>query len=205
MAKIQYQEMLSELAYPTGHAVGQRWFFQHLPPGERVRMFPHIREHLRYLDIETTGLSSDDVVTVLTIHDGLQNHTFVRGQNLHAAIPLLQSARILVTYNGTHFDLPFLRREFHIPLRQFHLDLHPILRDRGFTGGLKHVENVLGIQRTDLPDATGCDAIRWWNEYFSGNQQSLTLLCRYNAADAQSLAIILRMLYTESMRGHPFF
>jgi uncharacterized protein YprB with RNaseH-like and TPR domain len=43
-----------------------RYFFERLPSNQHWRLFPHFRDRIAYLDIETTGLTcpSDQITTI---------------------------------------------------------------------------------------------------------------------------------------------
>ena len=60
-----------------------RYFADHLPENQFWRFFPEFRESTAYLDIETTAL--DPVlhgITVITLYDGKQIFSYIRGKNL---------------------------------------------------------------------------------------------------------------------------
>src|SRR5215213_6250956 len=101
-----------------------------------------------YLDIETTfagtisviGMYRPDIGTIQLIGGG------VRDLALYEALDGVQT---LVTFNGSSFDLPVIRRRLFADLkRDFeHCDLLYVCRRRGLRGGLKRVETMLGIAR----------------------------------------------------------
>src|SRR4051812_1652638 len=74
------------------------------------RPFPEPSAEARYVDIETTGLAPSDPITLVGVSDGHGTLVLVRGQSLSARAlgALLADARLLVTFNGTTFDLPRL-------------------------------------------------------------------------------------------------
>ena len=70
---------------------------------------------------------------------------------------------------------------------------------RGLYGGLKGVENQLGISR-ETKGITGRDAPVLWERYVrKGDPEALEILLRYNRDDVMNLAILERLLsdYTE--------
>src|SRR6185295_7559412 len=108
-----------------------------------------------YLDIETTGLSFEgDSVTCVGVSDGTSTRAFVRGRDLAAFPESLEGVELLVTYNGSSFDLPVLKHAFPaVDFGRFHhIDLRFPLRRLGVTGGLKGAERQLGIVRSDAID-----------------------------------------------------
>lgn len=181
------------------------WFLKKLPVACHCRLFPHLQERCLYLDIETTGLSQNDVITTLSLSDGHSCHTFVRGKNLYDVLTIIHPNSIFVTFNGRSFDVPFMRREFSLPFRQINIDLRFVLKHLGITGGLKQVEQILGVHRSREPNVhSGQAAVELWHRSQRGDSVALEILCRYNRDDTDSLVKILRLLYNMSMRDHPF-
>lgn len=168
------------------------FFAEQVPPRYQWRLFENAGEGACYLDIETTGLDRDrhDVTTV-TIHQGGETTTLVRGIDLDASRlqATLADIPLLVTFNGRRFDVPFLEASFDIDIAAPHLDLYSPCRSLDLTGGLKHVESTLGIER-DLPDLSGRDAVRLWHAYEAGDDEALETLIRYNRADTENLATV---------------
>ncbi|MCS7207578.1 MAG: ribonuclease H-like domain-containing protein [Dehalococcoidia bacterium] len=163
------------------------WFHARLPPSERWRLFADFRERALFLDIETTGLSpaSGGYLTVVGTYDGREYRAFIRGKNLHQLPRELERYRLLVTYNGARFDVPFLEAELGPVVRHMaHIDLMYPLRRLGLRGGLKKVEQEAGLARPSaLEGLDGYDAVRMWEEYQRGHREALDTLVRYNAED----------------------
>ncbi len=76
------------------------------------------RHEVAFLDIETTGLSSTPLFLVGVLHvgaDGPHFHQLLardyaeEAATLAAALEMLAEAKILVSFNGRAFDVPFLR------------------------------------------------------------------------------------------------
>lgn len=184
---------------------GLCWLMKKLPVSHHCRLYPIIRDCSLYLDIETTGLAANDIITVLSLFNGQSCRTFVRDHTLHNAIRYISPDSIFVTFNGRSFDLPFMRREFSLPLRQINIDLRYVLKGWGITGGLKQAEKFLRIRRIEEPEIrSGRDAIELWRRSQYGDTQALESLCRYNREDVYSLAKIFQVLYNTSMDEHPF-
>ena len=166
-----------------------RFFGEAFPDAEHWRLYENFREDACFLDIETTGLSqhSDDV-TVVGVHRDGATRTFVRDQDLErdALRRELADAKLLVTFNGRRFDVPFLESTYDLDLGLPHVDLMYPCRSVGLTGGLKSIEREVGIER-DLPDLSGWDAVRLWREYERGSESSLETLLAYNRADVVNL------------------
>ena len=182
----------------------QAWghFLQALPPGERVRIWPHVIDHSGFLDIETTGLSIQDRITTVALLWKGEVKTYVRSVSLRYLARDLREVEFLVTYNGDRFDLPLLHRELGLNVENPHLDMWPELYSRGFRGGLKACERQLKIHRK-RPDLTGANARLLWAEHLKGTSEALPKLLQYNAEDVVNLRRILVRVYAQSMASHP--
>jgi uncharacterized protein YprB with RNaseH-like and TPR domain len=174
-----------------------RFFSDCLPRRDQWRAFPDFAHRVLYLDIETTGSGELDEVTVIGVHDGRTLRQFVRDENLLEAEEVLADPALLVTFFGTGFDVPVLRRLFpRLPFAQLHVDLCHALRRLGLGGGLKAVEQRLGLRRApDLEGLSGWDAVRLWREHCRGQTRSLELLLRYNAADVENMIPLVEFAY----------
>jgi uncharacterized protein len=183
------------------------WFGEQLPAGEHWRAIPAFGHRLAFVDIETTGGMAASDLTMVGVFDGYRLRQYVRGQNLEDFPESLDEAAILVTFFGTGFDLPFLRRAFpHLELPQMHVDLCFLLKKLGYKGGLKRIEAQMGIQRSAATTGlSGWDAVRLWREYQRGRQQSLDILLAYNAEDVRNMSDLLaegyRRMATRTLTG----
>ena len=236
--------LLASLEHLSG--LDHQFFGRFLPAREQWRVHPEFAGKTAYLDIETTGLGEEDVVTVIGLYDGATTRAFVRdeGRGVRSvagdqsptrhppsaiaygggpsrfgdgAWPVVSNPKletrncgvvvlaleefeeaikpygVLVTFFGSGFDLPFLRREFG-DLREgrVHLDLCYLMRRLGFRGGLKRVEENLGIVRSEeTRELSGWDAVRLWRDYERGSRRALELLLRYNQEDVENLQALL--------------
>lgn len=169
-----------------------RYFASQFPAREQWRCFDQYRDTCAYLDIETAGWGRNMYITMVGLYDGSATHTFIRGKNLDAAPEALSAYRMLVTFNGTGFDLPHLRAGFPgLVLDQVHIDLRTTLGALGYSGGLKSIEREFGLCRDDdIAGMTGFDAIKLWRRYKRGHARSLELLVRYNTADIENLEVL---------------
>ncbi len=170
------------------------FFAQSLPKAEQWRAFRDFSDKVAYVDIETTGLSPQSShITVIGIYDGKDAKTYVKGIDLEDAVEELDKHEFLVTFNGSRFDLPFIKREFpQVNFNQLHADLMYPLRRISLTGGLKKIEVELGITRSeDTVGISGFDAVRLWNQYEKGDQDALELLLEYNREDIVNLQTII--------------
>ena len=170
-------------------------FFEHnLPKSDHWRLYEHFRNSTVFLDIETSGLSLYyDYITMVGAFDGVSNTYFIKDHNLDEISEYLSGFRMIVTFNGTNFDLPFLKKEFPtIPIPSVHLDLRYLLRSVGMPGPLKIVEKRLGIERPGpLGEITGRDAVVLWRRFVNGDDKALETLLQYNACDTANLSYLL--------------
>jgi hypothetical protein len=129
-----------------------------------------------------------DRVTTVSLHRDGGTTTLVRGRDLTAERlrSAFEDADLLVTFNGSQFDVPFLERSFDVTLDQPHVDLRFLCGRLGLSGGLKRVERDLGVER-DRPDLSGRDAVRLWRQYEAGDESALETLVSYNRDDAVNL------------------
>lgn len=137
-----------------------KYFERLLPSNQHWRMFPEFRNSTAYLDIETTGLKIWGFeITTISLYDGNSIFWYVKDQNLDDFIHDIQKYRVIVTYNGKSFDIPFIESHFGAKLTQAHIDLRYILASLGYRGGLKGCEKQLGIDRGDLKNVDGYFAV----------------------------------------------
>jgi uncharacterized protein YprB with RNaseH-like and TPR domain len=162
-------------------------FFAHrLPPNEHWRLYEPFRHRAVFLDIETSGgFPETEEITVIGLFDGRTVRTFINGRNLEAFEEALSAYSVMVTFNGSCFDLPFLKKEFRgITFPPVHIDLRFLLKRLGLGGGLKRVEERLGLVRDPLVRGLdGWDAVRLWREYCGGRAEALERLILYNTMD----------------------
>ncbi|SDQ65599.1 ribonuclease H-like domain-containing protein [Natronobacterium texcoconense] len=164
-------------------------FAERLPASSRWRLYENVRSETCFLDIETTGLdaSCNDVTTV-SLHRGGDTKTFVKDRDLTAdrLSRELEDSSLLVTFNGQRFDVPFLETCYDLEVSVPHVDLMYPCKKLGLDGGLKEIEQEIGIER-ELPDISGRDAVRLWHEYERGDDGALETLVEYNRADTRNM------------------
>jgi uncharacterized protein YprB with RNaseH-like and TPR domain/predicted nuclease with RNAse H fold len=200
-AGIRLQEKLDHYIPRSREAVRRKdaSFFSRLSVlGESWRMYPEFSERCLYLDIETTGLSSVfDSVTMVGLYDGRKYKAFVQGHNLDELPAHLKGYSLLVTFNGAGFDLRFLSLAFpDLALPPVHIDLRWATRRLGMRGGLKTVEEELGLRRpSEVKDLSGHDAVVLWAKYQRGDRHALEQLIRYNTEDVVHLKAISEIVY----------
>lgn len=188
LRKRQYDQLLNE-AQMALRQENWRYFHEKLPSQEMWRIFDHCKGEVMYLDIETSGYYGD--VTVIGLFDGFETKTFVKGVNLqkNTFFHVISQAQLLVTFNGSSFDLPVLERYFGKKIENPHLDLRYTAKLAGYSGGLKAIEKELGIERPkEVTTISGSDAVYLWQMWQStGNRDYLELLVKYNEEDIINL------------------
>lgn len=178
------------------------YFARRLPVNIQWRAYRHFREKTAYVDIETTGLSpQNDRITMIGIYNGKETRTYIRGIDLEEAPFELGKYQQIITFNGARFDLPFIEREFPGTFNHIHIDLLYPLKKIGYSGGLKKIESLLGMRRSDeTAGITGFDAVRLWNRYEHGNIEALETLIRYNTEDVVNLEKIIQTTHPRMMQ-----
>jgi uncharacterized protein YprB with RNaseH-like and TPR domain/predicted nuclease with RNAse H fold/dephospho-CoA kinase len=186
------------------------FFAKRLPNEEYYRIALSFPEKTLFLDIETTGLSRYyDTITIVGWSLGKKYNVFLRGDNPKPLRKAISGAKIIVTFNGSLFDLPFLRQEFnglHIPI--CHIDLRFFAKRVGLSGGQKTIETLLGIERpSSISKLRGETAPVLWYKYRWGDQSALKQLILYNHADIEGMKIIFdqvidRILEKEELPLH---
>jgi uncharacterized protein YprB with RNaseH-like and TPR domain len=131
-------------------AAGDAGFFaSRLPKSEHYRIALAFPSEVLFLDIETTGLSLFyDEITLIGLSLGGEYRFHVAGQPLRSIADWVGRAKCVVTFNGTLFDLKFLRQthpELSLPLA--HVDLRFLARAVGLRGGQKEIERVNGGEK----------------------------------------------------------
>lgn len=155
-----------------------------------------------YLDIETTSLdpSHGDLTIIGLYLEEAKQQGFIQlvGEEISAAklLEALEEVKVLYTYNGSRFDLPYIEAKLGVDLTKQYLH-HDLMYDcwrRNLYGGLKEVERQLGIER----HSTGIDgrmAVRLWLNYkFYADEKALLTLLGYNREDVLNLKALRQKL-----------
>ncbi|CAM3601966.1 ribonuclease H-like domain-containing protein [Corallococcus sp. ZKHCc1 1396] len=172
-----------------------------VPPREHWRLFPEFQDDAVYFDIETDG-SQTQVPTVVSLFDTAGLHVFVQGRNMDALPEAMAARRLWVTFNGSCFDVPVLKEYFgekRFPVPEAHIDLRFVTRRLGLGGGLKEIEEKLGVGRPPhLKGANGYDAVLLWRAYLRrGDVAALRYLVEYNLYDSFQLRSLMDLAYNK--------
>ena len=148
-----------------------------------------------FLDIET---SFEGEITVLGIYRDDSTIIQLVGREITRSNLLTSLKRIatIYTYNGSRFDLPIIKEKLDIDLDEYFAtyDLMYDCWQRNLYGGLKKVEELLGIER-HLKDVNGWVAMELWDQYEKeDNKEALQLLLEYNREDILNLPILMEKL-----------
>lgn len=177
------------------------FFFENIDRKDYWRLFKEFEHEIAYLDIETTGLSGKfDSITTISIFYKDKIEVFVKNKNLYDFLSFIKKPKILVTFNGNRFDIPFIEQYFDIKLFNKKIDLRYTLKDIGYTGGLKRCEKKFGINRGDLEGIDGKFAIYLWREYKENNNiKALNTLISYNISDTINLKKLAILSYNKNI------
>jgi len=159
-----------------------------------------------YLDIETTGLSrfyNDITVVGIYLVNGSDSRLVqLVGEEVtrDSLLEALEGVGAIYTYNGSRFDLPFIRASLRIDLTDsyYHHDLMYDCWRNNLYGGFKSVEQQLGIPR-QLKGIGGLEAVMlWWRYQNDGDQNALSFLLQYNKEDVVNLKALRERLLIDS-------
>lgn len=146
-------------------------------------------EEVLYFDIETTGLSADSsflyLICVGFLSEGKPvlcqwfSESFTDEINLlHAFFAFLKDYKVLVHYNGTTFDVPYLEKKCHQYKLDYRfnltsIDLYRMVKPQKTLLSLsgcrqKDIEHFLGIERKDQYD--GGQLIEIYKQYLGRAQ-----------------------------------
>jgi DEAD/DEAH box helicase domain-containing protein len=123
-------------------------------------------------DIETTNTfdevgsphAADLDLAVICVHDSNTDEmTHYFKENLNKLWPLIESADMLVTYNGDHFDIPLLNKYYAGDLTQIKsLDL--LVEIRKSLGRRIKLDDIASATLGQSKSADGLQSIVWWRQ-----------------------------------------
>jgi uncharacterized protein YprB with RNaseH-like and TPR domain len=155
-----------------------------------------------YLDIETTYQGE---LTVVGLHHASFGTIQLVAPDLtrEALEAVLPFALCVYTYNGDRFDLPIIKQQLGVDLKARYrsVDLMKTCHKVRLYGGLKGVEEKLGIRR-ELVGVSGKDAAELWYAWEkTGDRAALDKLLAYNREDCENLAVLREHLEARLARG----
>lgn len=183
-----------------------KYFAKGMPSDERWRLYRDFQDDVCYIDIETTGSGrGEDHITTIALYDGKDVRHYIYGRNLEQFAHDIWDYRVVVTYNGRCFDIPYINKYFNIRMNHAHIDLRFVLASLGYRGGLKGCEKQLGLDRDDLNGVNGYFAVLLWEEYVRNkSEEALETLVAYNVLDAVNLEPLMVIAYNEKLKETPF-
>lgn len=174
-------------AYKEGNLV---FFANRLPKSEYYRIALTYPLDTIFLDIETTGLSLYyDQITLVGWSIGRKYGVYLKDQDESGLLAALDFAKAIATFNGTIFDLKFLKKTFPgIYIPPIHIDLRFFAKRAGLSGGQKAIEPKIGYKRPELiKGMEGESAPILWYKYRRGDKAALKELVTYNHADIEGM------------------
>ena len=179
------------------------------------------------LDIETTGLDPSRNKFILgglfdiqtgTMHQFFAENRGEEKQALEEFYQLLSGFDMVITYNGKHFDMPFIARRMKahgIGVKQLHddmpsdaasllpynLDLYLVVNGHSpikkFVPNLKQktVENYMGLWQSRDDEISGAESVELYNRFEkSGDPELEAKILLHNSDDVLQLARLIKVL-----------
>lgn len=159
------------------------------PFDEKIFMMYFKDKTYAVFDIETTGLSASSnylilsgiIVCSITSDESTLFQFFAENENdekeiINNTLNILKSVDYIITYNGRHFDIPFITKRGNIhnidfKLNCYNLDLYLILNGhsdlKSFLPNLKQktVESFMGLSNKRQDEISGADSVKLYSEY----------------------------------------
>ncbi len=168
------------------------YFLKNLPQKDSYRLYEFLKDEIVFLDIE---VDSDRNIIVIGLFDGFESKFLVKGVNLYRDIlkKELEKYKLIVTFNGSSFDLPLIEKQFDLPITLLHIDLKHLCRKVGLKGSLKKVESQLNLKRP--AHLYGHPADAWRTAHASRDDRYIKAMLNYNEEDLINLKPILDHCY----------
>ena len=188
------------------------FFLERFKGPEKWRCLPSLMNRglstkIAYLDIESTGLGFPPAAystSIAVLFDGVLHveHRFEKKRELMTR--LQNEAACFITFNGASFDLPFLRREYELDLRNPHVDLRYWFAKHDHRGGLKRIQSSFpDVRQRESMDIDGFDAVKLWRMHEWGVERALETLMTYNAEDTVILEQLMYSLLNIEATRYP--
>jgi uncharacterized protein YprB with RNaseH-like and TPR domain len=165
-----------------------------IPQAEHWRLFAHFAARAIYIDIE---VDPEEGITMVGILDGGGPKLLMAGRSLslQALDQHIPPDCLLVTFNGSSFDVPVLVKKFDLwAPPAAHMDLRHVWNKLGFWGGLKSLEDEVGIGRPPHIKNLDCSHAAWlWRHSRLGDHAALVKLAEYNLYDTVNLRTLAAM------------
>ncbi|MBW3003758.1 ribonuclease H-like domain-containing protein [Candidatus Woesearchaeota archaeon] len=188
-----YFNMKIKEAQKALYTFDSKYFTNKLPGTETWRLYDFFKEDTIFLDIEIANRKGD--ISVIGIYDGINTKVMVKGFNLDIKLlkEILAKAKLIVTFNGSIFDIPVINRYFSFLPNIPHIDLRFLCQKLGLKGSLKDIEPKIGIKR---PRHLRGSPVELWKAYHaSGDKEYLQLLVQYNEEDMVNLKPLMEYCY----------
>lgn len=182
---------LSVEAYEKGDT---DFFALTLNPVEFYRIALSFPEDVMFLDIETTGLSRYyDHITLIGWSFLNEFNVYYQGLDVSLLRNAFARAKAIVTFNGSLFDVPFIKKEFpDIKIPICHIDLRFFAKRFGYSGGQKKIELEIGFRRSEeVEKISGEIAPVLWHRYKEGDNDALKALIAYNRYDIDGMKSLM--------------
>ncbi len=179
------------------------------------------------LDIETTGLDPSRNKFILgglydcesrTMHQYFAENRAQEQETLDGFISRLQDVDMVLTYNGRHFDIPFIEKRLkkaseasgsvsgtHLPAETYsmpyNLDLYLVLNGhspvRRFVPNMKQktIENYMGLWQDRKDEISGAESVELYDRYEKSGDRSLAdKILLHNSDDILQLTRLMKII-----------
>ena len=163
-------------------------------------------DHLLVLGVSPEKAPDEGEYVTMTFEKGVpkpvngkEMKVFVHGINEKEFLDYIKDYSIIVTFNGSCFDIPFLERYFETNINCAQIDLRFLLKELGYSGGLKKIEHDVGLSRgDDMEGVNGYTAVLLWNYYKdTKDKTAIDSLIHYNLLDTINLEHLLCLAYNK--------